>query len=128
MVHFDDRVPRRLATKLRRLEEMFEPYVSEFLPSEELDPGPLSLPCSTQPTVTLVEDIDDEMTVLEAVETADGQIEARVSVYLNVEVDLNDEDGESEATGATFDLSLVIDPDEGEIVGHYVHGAADPDQ
>jgi hypothetical protein len=39
------------------------------------------------------------MTDLEAGETADGQIEARVSVYLNIDVDLNDEDGESETTG-----------------------------
>jgi hypothetical protein len=57
-----------------------------------------------------------------------GRIEARLNVFMNIEVDLNDEDGESESTGATFDLSLLIDPDGGEIVGHYVHGAADPYQ
>jgi hypothetical protein len=128
MVHFDDKVPRRLARKLRRLDKLFGPYAIEFLPGEGLDPGPLSLPRSSQPVITLVEDIDDEMAVLEAVETADGQIEARLNVFMNIEVDLNDEDGESETTGATFDVSLLIDPDAGEIIGHYVHGAADPDQ
>jgi hypothetical protein len=128
MVHFDDKVPRRLARKLRNLDELFGPFAIEFLPGEELDPGRLSLPRSSQPVITLVEDIDDEMTVVEASETADGQIEARINVFMNIEVDLNDEDGESESTGATFDISLLVDPDEGEIDGHYVHGAADPDQ
>jgi hypothetical protein len=113
VVRFDDKVPRRPARKLKNLDELFGPYASEFLPGEGLDPGPLSLPYSTQPVLTLVEDLDHEMTDPEAGETADGQIEARVSVYLNVDLDLNDEDGESETTGATFDLSPPIDPDEG---------------
>jgi hypothetical protein len=77
MVHFDDKLPRRPARKLKKLDQLFGPYASEFLPGEGLDPGPLSLAYSTQPVITLVEDIDPEMTDLEAGETADGRIEAR---------------------------------------------------
>jgi len=43
VIDFDDKIPTRVARRLRKLDEAFERYAEDKLFGEELDAGPLLL-------------------------------------------------------------------------------------
>jgi hypothetical protein len=126
MPDLEQEIPPRVVRRLRRIDAMFARYAEEHLPGEELEPGPLLLPDSTQPAIALVEEVG-EVDVDEAEDLGDGRIEVRSWVAMCVELDLNDDEFESETTEAKFRLFLTVDTAKGEVTEHHVDEAYHPD-
>jgi len=67
-----------------------------------------------------------ELAVLEVDDLGDGEFEATCEVFLTVELDLNNEEWESETMEAIFDITLWIGAG-GEVTDHYLRAARHPD-
>jgi hypothetical protein len=126
MPNFEQEIPPRVVRRLRRPDEMFARYAAEHLPGQELEPGPLLLLDSTQPTIALVEEVG-EVDVHAAEDLGDGRIEVRCRVAMCVELDLNDDEFESETTEAKFRLFRTVGTAKGEVTEHHVYEAYHPD-
>jgi hypothetical protein len=127
MAYFDDdKVSRLDRLRLKHIDEWFQEYATDELLGEELEPGPMGLGTSVQPTVISVWDID-ELDVFEAEFLGDGVIEVGCCVLLRLELDLNDDDQNTQSTEATMVIALKVNTRERKIVGHHLQDACAPD-
>jgi hypothetical protein len=124
-VHFgDDKVSLLNLVLLKGLDGWFREYAPVGFLGEELDPGPMQLGSSARPTVRLVEDID-EIEVLGAEHLGDGVLEARcrASLVLVLELNLNDDEGNTVSREATLDITLQVDSLQKKITAYSLHDA-----
>lgn len=118
-VLFDDSISKLDRLRFKNLDEMFRDYADGALLGEEIDPFEMPPICSTQRTISSVEDID-EIEVLEVDHIEEREFEVRCQVSLLLELDLNDEEQNTDMSYATLELTLRVDLTERKIRGHYL--------
>ena len=121
-LYFAAEITPAMKRRLKKLDAWFAGYATDGLIGEEFDPLAMDLRGSARPSVCMAEDIDS-LEVLEASDLGDGTIEARCQVYLALELDLNDDEGDTVTRSVIMEITLRIDAREKEIAGHRVQDA-----
>ncbi|MEI7684986.1 MAG: hypothetical protein WCL32_08160 [Planctomycetota bacterium] len=121
----DDKIPDGLIQRLSNITAWFQEYAGDKFVGEELQPSPMSLPLSSQPTISSIQRYG-ELEVLEAVEQG-HLVQVEAVIDLDLEVDLNDEEDETTNATAIVDLTLVVNLRTGKINSHVIKVARHPD-
>src|SRR4051812_1255417 len=95
-VYFEDQVPKYLVKKLKRkLPGWFATLCEDKLLGEGLGTTNLTFYGSLEPTISYVDNVD-EITVVEAREIEDDLLDLTCSFYASLEIELNNQELESE--------------------------------
>ncbi len=125
-MHINDEVPTHLAAQLADFQDRFEEYFSEAFVGEELDSRPLAVRGSSQPTVASVQRFG-ELEILEAHGSSGSLIKLECKIVLDLELDLNNHEDETENVTAIIDFELTFDPRSKTIIAHHTSEARDPE-
>jgi hypothetical protein len=126
MISFDESIQPFMQKRLGQLEEWFEAYASGGLLGQGLKASSLGLRNGAQPTIVLIEDIDD-ISVLAAEDLGDSRIQIECDVSFNVELALNDEEDNYHCTWVSMIILLELDTEERVIKRHRVISASGSD-